>query len=281
MDLTLARTFLAIAETGSFVGAASRLHLTQTAISARIRALESHLGRKLFVRNKAGARLTSAGERFRGDAIVLVQTWERALQRVALPAGHADVISIGAELSLWNPLLVNWLAWMRRECPDVALRAEVHPATRLQRRIREGSLDLVILHNPPALAGLTAELLAEEKLVLVTTDADRPVTTDNYVHVDWGPAFDASHRAAFPGLANSAVSASFGPLALAYLLAAGGAGYFRLSAVRPHIAEGRLSIVAAAPEFAHSVQIVHSATLDAGLLERARTGLRACAAMPA
>ena len=58
MDLALARTFLEIAGSGSFVRAAERLHVTQTAVSARMRALEELLGQRLFVRNKSGATLT-------------------------------------------------------------------------------------------------------------------------------------------------------------------------------------------------------------------------------
>ena len=60
MDISLARTFLEVLASGSFGAAAERLHLTQTAVSARIKALEDQLGRRLFVRNKAGARLTEA-----------------------------------------------------------------------------------------------------------------------------------------------------------------------------------------------------------------------------
>lgn len=88
MDISLARTFLEVAASGSFIAAAERLNLTQTAVSARIRTLEQCLGRSLFVRNKAGARLTPAGERFKRHAATLVQVWERARQQVALPSGR-------------------------------------------------------------------------------------------------------------------------------------------------------------------------------------------------
>ena len=64
MDIELARTFLEIVKTRSFVRAAEQLNLSQTAVSARIRALEEQLGRPLFTRNKNGASLTPAGEQF-------------------------------------------------------------------------------------------------------------------------------------------------------------------------------------------------------------------------
>ena len=64
MDIDRARTFLEIIHTGSFLGAADRLHVTQTTVSARIRTLEDDLGRRLFVRNRTGAQLTPAGREF-------------------------------------------------------------------------------------------------------------------------------------------------------------------------------------------------------------------------
>src|SRR5688500_2442545 len=85
MAITLAQTFLEIVATGSFMRAAERLHVTATAVSARVRKLEDSLGRKLFVRNKAGATLTSAGEHFLRYAPSLVQLWERARHQVSVP----------------------------------------------------------------------------------------------------------------------------------------------------------------------------------------------------
>ncbi|TXL76773.1 LysR family transcriptional regulator [Vineibacter terrae] len=277
MDIGLARTFLEVVASGSFVTAADRLHLTQTAVSARVRVLEQQLGRRLFVRNRAGARLTAAGDRFVRHATALVQVWERARQQVALPAGRAEVVSVGGELSLWDPLLADWLVWMRRHCADIALRTEVDAPGRLLDRVQEGSLDLAVLHSPPTRSDLVVELLVEETLVMVTTAADGTWRTDDYVLVDWGSAFMASHRAAYPELANPPVSITLGPLALAYLLTVGGAGYFRASAVRQHLADGRLQRVRRAPEFSHSVYAVYSTRGDAEVLGRVRDGLRVCA----
>jgi DNA-binding transcriptional LysR family regulator len=61
MDTELARTFLAVATSGNFVAAASRLHVTQSTVSARIQNLEAALGRRLFLRGRSGATLTPAG----------------------------------------------------------------------------------------------------------------------------------------------------------------------------------------------------------------------------
>lgn len=281
MDIDLARTFLAIADCGSFAAAAERLHLTQTAVSARVRSLEQHLGRPLFVRNKAGARLTPAGERFVRHATGLVQGWERARQQVALPPGRAHGIGVGAEPSIWQPLLSDWLVWMHHVCPEVALRADVEPRERLLERVEDGTLDLAVLYNPPPRPGLVCELLLEEKLVMVTTAPDGGLDPRRYLYVDWGPSFAASHQAAFAELSNAPVSVSLGPLALGYLLGVGGAGYFRAAIVAPHIARGALFPVRAAPQFSHAACVVYAAAHGGEVLARAREGLRMVAGQAA
>lgn len=274
MDINQARTFLEIAHGGSFIAAAERLHITQTAVSARIRTLEELLGRRLFVRNKSGAKLTPAGERLVRHATTIVQVWERARQQVALPAGRKDGITVGGELSLWHPLLADWLIWMNRECPDIALRAEVDSPGSLLSRLQDGSLDVAVLYNPPVWPTMVMELIAEEKLVLVTTSPERLLAADRYIHVDWGPAFSANHQSAFPDMGTPPVSISLGPLALTYILSVGGCGYFRLGTVRPFLEDGKLYRVPQAPEFSHSTYAVYTERGDNELLHKVRQGLK-------
>ncbi|HBS81093.1 MAG TPA: LysR family transcriptional regulator, partial [Pseudomonas sp.] len=122
MDIDLARTFLEIIRSGSFIATAERLHITQTAVTARVRSLETQLGCRLFVRNRAGARLTSNGERFVTHATQLVQTWETARRDLPLPRGYDKLLSLGAEISLCNPLMLAWVQQLRQMLPDHAFR---------------------------------------------------------------------------------------------------------------------------------------------------------------
>ena len=278
MDITTARTFLEIVKTGSFVRAAGNLHITQTAVSARIRSLEQQLDRKVFIRNKAGARLTPAGDQFLRFATSLVQIWDRARRSVATAPGKETVVTIGAELSQWNPLMRHWLVWMRRECPELAISAHIDSAERLMEEVQEGALDFAILYAAPARPGVIAELLFEERLVLVrTTPADQPMRPEDHVEVDWGEDFAASYHAAFPDAMPGTVSISYGPLALDYVLARGGSGYFRMAAVRPFLEDGRVALVTDAPEFSYSAYVVHSTGADESVTARVRRGLRAAA----
>lgn len=275
MDINLARTFLEIASSGSFLRAAQRLHLTQTAVSARVRTLEDLLGKALFVRNRAGATLTPAGERFSRYALILVQAWEQARHQMAVPAGREGVLTIGCEVSLWEPLLLDWLLRMRRDAPQLALRTEVGLSDPLLNRVSEGTLDIAVVYAPHQRPGLRVELLREEKLVMVTASPHRAASwTTDYVYVDWGPQFAAQHALAFPELPGAGVSTSLGPLGREYLLAAGGAGYIRLDMVRDHLASGRLRRVANTPEFLYPAYAVYSESADAQTVGPGLDGLR-------
>jgi DNA-binding transcriptional LysR family regulator len=274
MDIALARTFLEIVASGSFVRAAERLHVTQTAVSVRVQSLEELLGRKLFVRNKSGATLTPAGEQFLRYAPILVQVWERARHQVAIPPGVRAVVAVAGELALWNPFLLDWLVWMRRSAPQLAVRTQVGLAEALMTQIAEGVIDIAVLYAPQHRPGLKIEKLMEEKLVLVSTPPRKGKHAADYVYVDWGPEFAAHHNLSFPDLANPGTYVGLGPLGLQFILKAGGSGYFRLNAARPYLRTGRLRLVRGAPEFMYPVYAVYSENADPKIVEPALAGLR-------
>jgi DNA-binding transcriptional LysR family regulator len=279
MDIALARTFLEIVACGNFVRAAERLHVTQTAVSVRVQTLEELLGRKLFVRSKAGATLTPAGEQFMRYAPLLLQVWERARQQVAVPPGLHSVVVVGAELSLWTPLLLDWLIWMRRSAPQLAVHAHVALPEALMNQVIEGVIDIAVLYSPQHRPGLKIEKLMEEKLVLVSAQRKRSKHSGGYVYVDWGPEFAEHHKLAFPERANPATYVDLGPLGVQLILKDGGSGYVRQHAVAPYLRAGRLTRVRGAPEFLYPAYAVYSENPDdPKVVDPALAGLRYVAA---
>ena len=258
MDIDRTRTFLEIVHTGSFLKAADRLHVTQTTVSARIRTLEEGLGRRLFVRTRNGATLTPAGREFERFAQSFVQIWERARQQLTIPPGRTSVVALGGELSLWNPLLLDWLVWMKAEQPRIAIHAHVGVPDQLLEQLRTGVLDVAVLYAPKMLPGFKVELVEEEQLVPVRTlrgnDASGP---PDYVHVDWGPQFAAQHGFGPAAFGEPGLLVGLGPLGLSYILRAGGMGYFRKGAVKPHLDAGQLELVEGAPEFTYPAYAVY------------------------
>jgi len=273
MDIELARTFIDIVRTGSFIATAERLHLTQTAVTARIQNLETQLGCRLFVRNRAGARLTDEGERFLRYATQLVQTWNDACRDLQLPDGGADTIAIGGEGSLGNPLMLHWAMQLRQKIASHAVSVEMGEGAMLQERLELGLLDAALVYRPEYLPGFQVEQILEEKLVLVSS----VTTADPYVYVDWGPGFRKQHDTALPGRSRPALSFNSGPLALQYLLSCGGTGYFRTRVVQKYLERGLLWRVPAAPEFSYPVYLVYARDKDSAVLQKAFDVLRSVA----
>ena len=83
MELWQLRTFREIAETLNFTKASENLHLTQSAVSHQIRALEDELGVRLFIRGKRGVTLSDAGEAALVHAIIILDEAEKMRRSVA------------------------------------------------------------------------------------------------------------------------------------------------------------------------------------------------------
>jgi DNA-binding transcriptional LysR family regulator len=250
METELARTFLTVIAAGNFIGAAARLHVTQSTVSARIHTLEEQLGCSLLVRNKAGTTLTAAGRRFQKHAATLVRTVERARQEVGVPTGYRAVLTIGGRIGLWEGLLLRWLPLIGELAPDVSVRAEIGFEDDLMQGLVEGRVDLGVMYTPQSRPGLTVERILEERLVMVSTEANGEARPDQgYVYVDWGPEFHGQHSVHFPDYAGAGVIANIGWLGLQHILHQGGSGYFPFRLVATYLTDGRLHHRVQAPEF--------------------------------
>lgn len=275
MDTELARTFLTVVAAGNFVSAAERLHVTQSTVSTRIHSLEEQLGCTLFVRNKAGTSLTSAGVQFQKHASTLVRTVEQARHDVGIPRGFRAALTIGGRFGLWEQLLLRWLPLMRAVAPDISVRAEIGFESDLMQGLVEGRLDIGVMYTPQSRPGLTVEELLEERLVFVSTDSSGASEPGpGYVYVDWGPEFYAKHSASFPDYIGPALSANIGWLGLHHILGAGGSGYFPLRLVRPFLANKELIRFREAPEFWLPTYVVYPNDADMAVLGPALGALR-------
>lgn len=270
MDIDLARTFLEIVRSGSFLAAAAKLHITQTAVTARIHNLEGLLGCKLFIRNRSGARLTDNGRHFVGHANQLVQTWEASRRELPLPEGRDQLIVLGCEVSLWNPIMVRWLSRLAKTHPEIAIRVDVGERDRLHEQLQVGVLHAALVHQPEYWSGVKVEQLLEEKLIMVRSASnDEP-----YLYIDWGADFRRQHDAALPHLARSSFSLNLGPLALQYLLENGGRGYFRSRAVQKYLDSGAVAPVRDAPEFSYPVFLIYQSFTNVGTLNACLSSLK-------
>ncbi len=277
MDSDQAKTFLAIAASGSFQAASEHLHVTQSTVSARIQRLEEVLGVRLFVRNRSGASLTAAGRRFVEYAKRLVLTAEQARHHVSLPSRYCATLRIGGRIALWEGLLSVWLHWVREQAKDVAIHAEIGFEEDLMRRLIEGTLDIGLMYTPSHSPGLVVEHWFDEILVLVSScpDVTRPEDDhDDYIYVEWGAAFDIQHTRSYPDLEPPPLTVNIGWLGVQLMLANGGTCYLPARMAKPLIESGRLYAVTDAPRYPLPVYMVYAKETDNPVIHQALNGLR-------
>lgn len=264
MDIDLLKTFLEVNRTRHFGRAADNLYLTPAAVSARVRQLEHILGVDLFLRSRNNIQLTPEGERLVPHAETLLLAWSRARQDVALEADSLRQLNLGSTYSLWRFGLGHALNAIYDLLPEVAVRAEAHPADTLNRMLQERTLDLALLLEPPEMAGFKAEKAGQVKLVLVSSD---PVATvksalqSGYVMVDWGLSFELFHSRRYGDASRPALHTNMGMLALEYLQQQSGAAYLPQSVLSQSAGDG-LVRVKGAPAFTRPVFGVYRTASD-------------------
>lgn len=276
MDVELARTFLAVVETGSFFNAAGKVNVTQSTVSMRIRSLEQQLGQPVFERSKTGATMTTAGRHFQRHATTLVRTWTQAKLDAALPTDLDSVLEIGAPPSLWDGFLIDAIPTLKTEIPNVAIKASLATSDVLGPQLTDGTLDLAIMSRPHNTSGLAVEQLFADEFVLVSSHTDGSVDPlgDSYVLIDWGFEFRAHHLLNFPQFATPSLQLGIGTLGLQYLRKTPASGYFPRRSIEPEVKAGWLRVIKDAPRFAYATYAVFSESQIDGVAGQAARLMR-------
>lgn len=259
MDLELLRTFLEVARLRHFGRAAEAMHLTQAAVSARIKLLENQLDVQLFDRYKRDIRLTPEGNRLVRHAELLLSSWRKARQDVTAGGANAQ-LSVGGSLRLWDVMLQPWLHDLRTRYPEIALIAESHTPEVLTRRLLDGVLDVAFMLEPAQLDVLTIKKIAPLELILVASKPELSLDEalgDQYLMVDWGLAHNLTHRRLFPDAPEPHTRLGTAKMAIAYLQTLGGSAYLPAQAISHELQEGLLHQVETAPVITHQAYAVY------------------------
>ncbi len=252
MDIVTARTFLAIAESGTFARAAEQLFVTQSTVSSRIRVLEQELGARVFDRGKQGASLTAAGRRFVRHAEGIVRAWSQAQLSAGLPPNMAESLTLAAPATLWDSVLLPALPALREAMPNVAIRGELSNAQEIAWRLVAGTLDIALHYRPEAIAGISVDHLIDEELIFVSSVLEPTAQGEEnapYVYVDWGPVFQAEHARAWPDGYSPEIVLDIGALALGFLLTTPSSAYMPARNAVPLLAANKLREVPDAGRF--------------------------------
>ena len=109
LDPDLLRCFVTVVESGGFTHASKRLHLTQSAITLKIKRLEDLLQRRLFLRTTKPLELTAEGEVVIGYALRLLELNQEMLQRITKPP-QTETVRLGIVQHFGYHFLPTWLS---------------------------------------------------------------------------------------------------------------------------------------------------------------------------
>jgi len=234
MDIDLLKTFVEVNRTRHFARAADNLFVTSAAVSARIKQLENLLGVQLFIRQRGNLKLSQEGERLLPHAETMIATWARTVQEVQLRPEVDARVYLGSTPGIWLFALQQKLVQIRAEAPEIEVQAEGHSAEELVRKVMDGTLDLVILYDPPVATDLKSVRIGELKLGLATSVKDQRLAeaiAEDYIYVDWGTAFANFHAKRFGERAMIGVSVNMASIAVDLLTERGGAAYLPASTI--------------------------------------------------
>ncbi|ODZ34158.1 LysR family transcriptional regulator [Vibrio parahaemolyticus] len=242
MDVKVFRTFLELAKVRHFGRAAENLYITQAAVSARIKQLESYFDTQLFIRDRNNIKLTSAGERLISYAEVMVTTLQQAKLELSLEDGKALQLTMGGTPNIWDAYLQNCLSIVTDSFGGYGFMAEVMGREMLSRSLLERTLDMAFAFDQIKADELNCKKVADVVLVLVSTEQDSldMVFEHKYVYVDWGTRFASEHSERHPKIPAPYLRTSTARIALDFILEKGGAAYLPVSLVEPFIANGQL-----------------------------------------
>lgn len=200
MELRQLEYFVAVAEDRHFTKAAQRMRVSQSGLSASVRALERELGATLFTRTTRSVELTGAGRALLSEATRTLAGARAARDAVAAVQGLLrGSLAVGTEQCV-NINVGELLARFRAEHANVAVRLRQAGSAVLAQDVADGRLDLAFITLPgPPPDGVRLLPMTSEPMVLLCEPGHRlagapyvqwPQLADE-TFVDWHPDWGA------------------------------------------------------------------------------------------
>ncbi|MCR8843618.1 LysR family transcriptional regulator [Paenibacillus sp. SC116] len=194
MDQSHLEAFMAVCQTLNFTAAAKHLHISQSAVTARIRALEQAVGKRLFDRDNRTVSLTRAGIAFLPYAERMLQLIQES--KLSLSEQYREHIVLSGPGSVWHYRYLNRILEFRGKNPHVAVKflSYIDPGYMIRDLLLDGTVSLAIKLDPPDHQSISKQLLFEDEIILVSADGSTELlepdfSAQTYCHIDWGNPF--------------------------------------------------------------------------------------------
>ncbi|CAA0124955.1 HTH-type transcriptional regulator GltC [BD1-7 clade bacterium] len=239
MDLDLFSTFIEVSKTRHFGKAADNLYLTQSAVSARIRLLESNVNTRLFERNTKQVNLTEHGVKLLQHAEVILRAWDNAKLDLMNDNETREKLSIASTPGLWhyifNQKIVDLLVPEEidthatdQQTADRLINTLSLAEEDIRRSMIEEALDLALVYdniNDPDIGYQQIGSMNLRLMVHQRHESCFQLKSTPYIHVNWGHSFNLFHHKQFGDTLNLTLQTDNAQTAQHSLLSTGGCAY--------------------------------------------------------
>jgi len=168
------RSFVAVANAGSFTVAAQDLYLTQSALTATIQQFEEAIGFKLFDRSTRRVMLTAEAERFKPQAEHILMLFDSAVSDLeSLSQGRRGHVRIAAAASVTHYFLGEAIGQLRRDYPDITVSLHDITSEQVEHMVAHGEIDFAFASSHKQFDELVYTPLFEDHFGVLCRDDHR------------------------------------------------------------------------------------------------------------
>ncbi len=164
IDISDIRSFITVAELKSITAAAHKLNYLQSNMTAKIKKIESHYKKQLFLRKPKGVELTEPGMNVYTQFKKILFTWEETENKIQ-QQGH--YLHFGTNTSLGGMRFYPYFNQLYNAYPDLSIRIKTGATGYIEDEILSGNLDIAYVLGHPKQKNIQYIQKAEDQLVII------------------------------------------------------------------------------------------------------------------
>ena len=164
IDINDIRSFITVAELKSITAAANKLNYLQSNMTAKIKKIENHYKRQLFIRKPKGVELTESGMNLYAQYKKMMFTWEETENKIYQ---QESVLRFGTNTSLGSMRFYPSFSQLYEAYPDLSLTMKTGSTGYIEEEILQGNLDIAYALGHPKHKGLQYIQKADDQLVII------------------------------------------------------------------------------------------------------------------
>jgi DNA-binding transcriptional LysR family regulator len=189
----LLKTFCTLANVGHFTRTAEKLFMTQSGVSQHIKKLEKQLDSQLLIREGKSFSLTAAGFQLHQKGLELLRASDELEVLIKQDKAYVGRVKIASPGSVGLKIYAHLLD-LQQHHPELVIDFRFAPNKAIQQALADRTLDVALITELTNNSSLLSEKIAEEPLVLVTSNKIRSVNWQTLLELGFISHPDAEHH---------------------------------------------------------------------------------------